>query len=258
MEGVIVLGTLAPGPILRVPAAGGTPATASGTAGMGDRTQRHPWFLPDGRHFLYQEATQIAAGSLDEPQKPGKPVVQTNSPAVYAQGHLLYLRENTLMAQPFDPDRLETRGEAVPVAEGVPTFTAGSNIPGFAVSPAGLLVYQTGGAGSRSRLVWKDRQGKALDNLGPPAERIGGIALSPDGKQVAAAILDRASNNEDIWIYDAARGIPTRFTFDPKSDREPVWSPDGKSLYFSSNRNGLSTLFRKAANGARSCRTILR
>jgi Tol biopolymer transport system component len=73
--------------------------------------------------------------------------------------------------------------------------------------------------------------------------------LSPDGKSAVTSITDR-SGNEDLWIYDTARGIPTRFTFDPRNDRQPAWSPDGNTLYFSSNRKGAYALFRKASNGA--------
>ena len=170
-QGVIVFGMNAAGPILRVAAAGGTAApTTAAEKGSEGFQYRHPWFLPDGRHFLYTgtEAGDmpVRVGSLDEPAKPGKVVAQAHSTAAYSQGHLLYLRENTLMAQPFDVDRLQTTGEAVPVAEGVPTFTNPSRIPGFAVSPGGLLVYLTGASGGQSRLLWKDRQGKALGNLG--------------------------------------------------------------------------------------------
>lgn len=263
-QGTIVLGVIGARPVFRVAAAGGKTAPVVDGAGL------HPWFLPDGRHFLYMqgrrltgrrgaseveqreqgESIKILAGSIDEPQKPGKVVAQTNSPAVYAQGHLLYLMGNTLMAQPFDPDRLETRGDPVPVVEGVPTFASFSRIPGFAVSPGGLLVYQTGASGSRSRLVWKDRKGNELGTLGQPTGLIGGIDLSPDGKRLAASIVEGNSRNEDIWIYDVARGIPTRFTFDPQNDRSPVWSADGNTLYFSSNRKGPYDLFRKSSNGA--------
>ena len=252
-QGIIIFGVNTASPILRVAASGGTavPVTAA-DKGTERFAQRHPWFLPDGRHFLYTNSQNgdmpIGVGSLDEPGRPGKIVAQVHSPAVYAQGHLLYLRENTLMAQPFDVDRLGTTGEAMPVAEGVPTFTSPSRIAAFAVSPSGLLVYLTGASGAQSRLGWKDRQGKALGNLGEVTGSIGGIALSPDGKRVAADIVDR-SGNDDLWIYDVARGIPTRFTFDPKEDREPIWSPDGSTLYFSSNRKGNYDLFRKPSNG---------
>jgi eukaryotic-like serine/threonine-protein kinase len=120
-QGVIVFGVNGPGPILRVAAAGGTavPATA-GDKNTERVAHRYPWFLPDGRHFLYTNAQTgdipVRVGSLDEPAKPGKVVAQAHSTAAYSQRHLLYLRENTLMAQPFDLDRWEATGEAVPVA----------------------------------------------------------------------------------------------------------------------------------------------
>jgi hypothetical protein len=117
-QGVIVFGTNAGSSILRVAAAGGTaaPATAvePGRASSGQFDPVYPWFPPDGRHFLYTTRQTgdipVRVGTLDEPGKPGKVVAQAQSDAVYAQGHLLYLRENTLMAQPFDPVRLETTG----------------------------------------------------------------------------------------------------------------------------------------------------
>ncbi len=154
------------------------------------------------------------------------------------------------MAQPFDVNRLETTGEAVPVAEGVPTFNPVVRRAGFAVSPAGFLVYLTGGSAWQSRLVWKDREGKALGNLGDPTAQIGAVDLSPDGRRVAATVL-APSSGSDVWTYDAARGIPTRFTFSSKPIRESVWSPDGNTLYLSARRKGAAMdLFRKASNGA--------
>ncbi|MEO8097575.1 MAG: protein kinase [Acidobacteriota bacterium] len=233
-------------PVFRVAASGGAAARATPAGG------RQPWFLPDGRHFLYIDSKAgdmpVHVGSLDEPTKAGKVVAQAHSPAAFALGHLLYLRENTLMAQPFDVDQLATTGEAMPIAEGILTYTNLWRIPVFAVSPAGLLVYATGASRGQSRLVWKDRTGRVLGNLGDWTGRIGGISLSPDGKRLAANMIDR-SGNDDLWIFDVARGIPTRFTFDPKNDLEPHWSPDGNTLYFGSDRKGRFDLFRKASNG---------
>jgi serine/threonine protein kinase/roadblock/LC7 domain-containing protein len=239
--------------ILRVAEAGGM-ATQATTPEKGElRNHVFPWFLPDGRHFLYTRQQggdlPVRVGSLDEPEKPGKVVAQTNSTVVYAQGYLLYLRERTLMAQPFDPGRLETTGEAVPLAQGVPTFMQPSRPAVFSVSASGLLVYQSEPGGSKSTILWKDREGKTLSTLGESVGQVFEMALSPDGKRLAARIRDHASN-EDIWIYDTARGIPTRFTFDPAIDRYPVWSADGSTIYFASDRRGSYDLFRKASSGA--------
>ncbi len=251
--GIIVFGLNSTGTIWQVAASGGK-ATLLIDKGTHGGAQRHPWFLPDGRHFLFSQSTVegnlVLVGSLDEPGKPGRVVAQANGPAVFAQGFLLYLRDDTLVAQPFDTTRLETTGDAVQLAEGIPTYSTGSRIAAFAASPQGLLLHQGGGTFGRSRLVWKDRQGKTLSTFGEIAGEIRGVAWSPDQKRVAVHIRDRA-DSEDLWIYDDARGLPTRFTFDPKRDREEVWSPDGTIIYFTSNRKGpAQDLYRKASNGS--------
>ncbi len=251
VTGTIVFGVNNTQTLWQLPASGGKASPATAHVG----SQRHPWFLPDGRHFIFsgngpENGIPVLVGSLDEPGKPAKLLVpEAGSPAIYAQGHLLYLRDDTLVAQPFNPQRLETTGDPIQLADRVPTYTSGSRIHATAVTPHGLLLHQGGGAPGRSRLVWKDRQGKALTTFGEVAGEIRGIALSPDSKRVAVHIRDR-SDNEDLWIYDDSSGLPTRFTFHPKRDREEVWSPDGTMLYFTSNRNGSSQdLYRKAANG---------
>jgi serine/threonine protein kinase/Tol biopolymer transport system component len=246
--GVILVA--ANGAIMRMSEAGGT---ASVVIPVGGNT--YPWFLPDGRHFLYglRQAGDIPlrVASIDEPGKPGKVVAQVHSNAMYAQGHLLYLRDRTLMAQPFDPQRVETTGEAVPIAEGISTFQSPSRAAGFTVSATGLLVYTSSPASGNARLVWKDRQGKAVGTLGEANGFVAEPALSPDGKHVAIAVLDTAASTAstltgNIWIVDTDTGIPTRFTFGTSQDRYPVWSRDGSTIYFSSNRNGKTDLYRQA------------
>ena len=250
-RGVILFGVFGPGdapvPIMRVAASGGAAVPATNAE---SRAHRHPCFLPDGRHFLYTIVQPgdmpVHVGSLDEPEKPGKLVARAHSPAVYSQGYLLFLRDHTLMAQPFDPNRLETTGEQIPLAEGVPTYTTPSRIAGFAVSPAGLMVYASG-TSQQYRLIWRDRRGKPLGILGGP--QVGGVdtvEFSPDGKRLAVATFGPQAQ---LWILDTARGLPVRFTFGVSDDRSPVWSPDGQQIYFNSNRNDGNNLYRKAANG---------
>jgi Tol biopolymer transport system component len=109
-----------------------------------------------------------------------------------------------------------------------------------------LLTFLSGTNGEQAQLLWKDRFGKVLGNLGERIPIIGNVAISPDQKSVAVGF----GTVQDLWIYDAARGLPTRFTFDPAIDREPVWSPDGKTLYFVSARGkGNFNVYRKASNG---------
>jgi dipeptidyl aminopeptidase/acylaminoacyl peptidase len=214
---------------------------------------RYPWFLPDGRHFLYSSQQTgdipVRVGSLDEPGKPGRIVAKAQSFVRYAQGHLLFLRENTLMAQPFDPDRLQTTGDAMPLADGVPAFTRPSRAAAFTVSTGGMLVYQSSTIGAQSRLEWKDRQGKALGSMGEPTGRIYGIRLSPDMMRLVEGHGERAGSIE-LWIYDSARAVRTRFTSGPESYSNAVWSPHGDSLYYSTTRMGRPHLFRKSLDGA--------
>ncbi|HEY6345884.1 MAG TPA: hypothetical protein VIY49_30725 [Bryobacteraceae bacterium] len=153
------------------------------------------------------------------------------------------------MAQPFDVKRLETTGEAMSVAQGIPTYSGLSRRAAFTVSPSGLLAYIAAAPRGYSHLVWKDRQGNALGDLGQTTDPIGDIALSPDGKRLAVTIQDQ-SGSADVWIYDTARGTPMRFTFDSKVYGESVWSPDGSVLYFNSAQKGVLDLFRKVSNGA--------
>ncbi len=238
-DGAIVFAPRNSASLLRVSSAGGaaSPLSAEGL---------FPWFLPDGRHFLYEPSDRsgrILAGSLEG--GPGKGVgEQANTNAVYAQGHLLFLRAGTLMAQPFDPNRLVTTGEAVPLAEQVQRVLSSGTAGAFSVSGSGLLAYREGGAVEGAGLAWFDRNGKQGLTIGDPA-RITTFSFSPDRKSVAATVADRPSF--DIWTYDLDRGLRTRLTFGGGAN--PVWSPDGRTIAFSSNRKGHLDLYRKSADG---------
>jgi eukaryotic-like serine/threonine-protein kinase len=253
--GIIVFGVTGnPTVLSQVAASGGSPATPATVMEPGSEPSghRYPWFLPDGRHFLYTSQQQgdipVRVASLDEPHKPAKIVATAQSFVRYAQGHLLFLKENTLMAQPFDPERLQTTGEAIPLADGVPAFTQPSRAAAFTVSTGGLLVYQSSTVGAQSRLVWKDRQGKALGNLVEPSSRISGIGLSPDMKHLITNNAERAGRTS-LWIQDSARGLRTRFTFDAEIYSGAVWTPDGNSLLYPAARQGRPGLFRKSSAG---------
>jgi serine/threonine protein kinase/Tol biopolymer transport system component len=242
--------------LMRVSATGGEPSPLT----MVDKSRQEtahggPAFLPDGRHFLYLRVSResgIYLGSLDaKPERQDtRPLVATSYPAAYSAapdgsgGHILFLRENTLIAQPFDANKLALSGEAVPVAESVDTSGGRGT---FAASLSGTLIYRTGtGEGEDRRLVWFDRQGKVLGQLGDPAHYTGVLALSPDGTRVAC---ERGTAASDIWLLDS-RGVSSRFTFHSASDKYPVWSADGSRIIFASNREGHYDLYQKPANGA--------
>lgn len=255
-DGTIVFSPFFSTPLYRVSAAGGTatPVTALDPE-KAESTHRWPWFLPDGRHFLYlagnpltpagNPTNSIMVGSLDS--KETKFLFHSHSNAIFASGHIVFLRESTLMAQPFDPKRLEFTGDAVPVAEQV-----GDVIPRvegeFSASDNGVLAYLGMGASSR-QLVWFDRSGKQISAV-PGSDTYSDPHISPDGKELAFALETPSS---DIWLYDTARKVKTRFTFSSGSstaDMSPVWSPDGRRIAYTSIRNGRFGIYEKAADGS--------
>jgi Tol biopolymer transport system component len=246
-QGVIVFSPAGGTVLQKVSASGGIPTAV--TAFQGDETgHARPAFLPDGRHFVYRAIPRpdnpigpVFVGSLDSTAgvRVMDDIVSTN--VVYSQGHLLFLRETTLMAQPFDPDRLVLSGEPFPVAEQIQTFVSYGF---FAASHSGVLAYQTGTAGPGPQLAWLDRTGTVLGTVGAPVLNAN-LALAPDGRQAMVTRLG------DLWLLDLVRdGLATRFTFDAALDTNPVWSPAGDRIVFSSARNSSVDLYQKAASGA--------
>ncbi len=255
--GVIVFAPDSTHPIHRVSAAGGesTPVTEL-LKDPREETHRFPEFLPDGNRFLFLArspgsntdgpSTVIYAQSLDSPER--TEVLRGTSNALYSSGHLLFVRETTLMAQPFDADALEITGDAFPVAEKVQFDRAFSRAV-FSASGNGVLAYQSGSARRDSQLKWFDRRGGELEAVAQAGYHTM-PSLSPDGKWTAVTMIDFDSGNWDVWLYELERGIRTRFTFSAGVDGLPVWSPDGSRIVFGSNRNGVFDLFQKTASGA--------
>ena len=241
------------GPIFRVSAGGGEPRPAT-TLDKSRREAQHRWpsFLPDGRHFLYlargpqQDRNAIFVGSLDGPEV--QQLLSVDSPAVYAPpGYLLYVREGTLMAQPFDAGRRRLTGDASRVAEQITQVGAAAG-RAFSVSSNRVLVHRTGGSSVEGQLVWFDRTGRRLGALGEPGDYTN-PALSPDGKRVAVGRGDPRTLKRDIWLFELERGTASRLTFDPADDLNPVFSPDGTRILFTSDRKGPRDLYWKAATG---------
>ena len=237
--------------IQRVPAAGGVPADVTKTR----RGERFPFFLPDGRHFLYlfrsgTSENGIYLSSLDG-MEPRRILPDVSSP-VFAPppsngasgtiGHVLFVRDRTLMAQPFDTRSSEPAGEAFPVADGVTTTMTTFYTPAT-VSDRGILLYASDGAAVSNQLVWYDRRGTVLGRVGAPGNRMD-PDLSPSEQSVAFRRTSRTGY--DLWLWDLPRGTETRLTTEPSFNLTPVWSPRGDRIVFSSNRRaGVSDLFEK-------------
>jgi len=248
-DGVIVFAPSATLALQKVSASGGVPSAAT-VRGDGELGHRRPSFLPDGRHFLYSVVDgAIYLASLDSTDRTLLTKIPTNGNVLYADGHLLFVRDTTLMAQPFDLRQLTLTGEPVPVAEQVQVTR---QYGAFSVSDAGVLVYQTGtGLATDRQLTWFDRVGQRLGTIEKPGSYVA-VAISPDGTRVA---MDRSEpgqpdNAEDVWVHDFARSTSMRFTFDRADDFMAVWSPDGSHLAWSTKRDGQYNLYRKGSNGA--------
>jgi eukaryotic-like serine/threonine-protein kinase len=256
-DDVIVFGSIAAGPMYKVSASGGIPSELTVVdPSRGFRLDGLPSFLPDGRHFLYirvgtPEVEGIYIGSVDS--KPAEQsrerILATTIGAAYvkgegAEGHVLFMREGTLMAQPFDAGKLQLRGEPVPVVEHVGTFQSAGT---FSASSTGVLVYRSGAVVAGLQPTWFDRQGKVTGTVGERGPDRG-FALSPDATR--AAVRDApVTASGDIWQLDFARGVRTRLTFRQSLGSYAVWSPDGSRIIFAAG-NTLDTLFEKASSGA--------
>jgi len=238
--------------IYRVPATGGTPERVTQVdASRNELEHTWPAFLPDGRHFLYlarnaqPENSAIYIGSIDS--KETSRLVQAHSSAEYAPGYLLFVRENTLVAQGFDIARLEIKGDAFPIAEQVPRNPQNGRAM-FSVSENGVLALRAGGL-VQNELIWFDRAGKQLAEVTAPGS-YSSPSFSADDKRVAVRRADPQTNNADIWLIDLERGVPIRFTTDPGLDNFPAWAPDGSRIAFVSTRNGLTSIYQKYSSGA--------
>jgi len=257
---VILLGSA--NGLYRVTASGGTlEQIASIDATRAEGGFRSPSFLPDAVHFVYArmsstpEQSGIYVGSLDTPSArwPATALVtDISSGPVYAEaaaepggtrsGYLLFTRQDTLYAQPFDAAAGVTSGEPALVASDV---RIAANINSFAASLTGAVVYREGGS-EQQRLVELDRTGKRLHVLGDVG-RSSEPALSPDGQQIA--VTQVASGGRDIRLIDVQRNVTMGFATTTDIERSPVWSPDGKRIAFTATRNGASDLYLKAASG---------
>ncbi len=237
-----------------VAAAGGTPTPLLGIdREAGEVTHIWPWFLPDGVHYLYlaemSENANIGGNYLlmvgNTKTLESKSLFPVDGRVQYSDpGYLVYFRKGILLAQKFDSDKLEAVGDAIPLTDEV--SVGDLNRAEFGLSNQGILAYQTNASMLLSRLVWVDRTGKELGQIGESGS-YRDFALSPDQERLAICVFD--GEQSDIWVYDLERHVKTRITFEESDDGVPYWSRDGNYIYYSNDKSGKFGLFKRAANG---------
>jgi serine/threonine protein kinase len=254
-QGTILFTPTVIGGMHQVSASGGSPVAVTSTDGTPYTSHRWPQFLPDGQHFLFlgvqqeegRDQSAVFIGSLGG--RTPQVVLRSRSQAIYADGQLLFLRDRTLWAQPFDVDREALGGAPVAVARDVledPTIWRAI----FSTSDTGTLVYQGGQAGTS--LTMYDRAGHEVGQIG---ERgiIFDVNISPDGTRVAVNRGEPA----DIWVYELGRGTSLRLTFDVRNETLPVWSPDSQRLAFNQTQKDATTAVYEIAAAGGTPRQVL-
>ncbi len=236
-----------------VSAAGGKPSPVTSlNESEGNFAHHSPFFLPDGRHYLYGIVTHggsrsdIYAGSLDSTQRTR--LLTDVWTAAYADpGYLLFYRGKTLFAHPFDPEKMAFTGEAVGIADSL--LVDRYNAANFDVSQTGILVHCASARQDESRFAWLDRAGKHLGNAGEPGMYQHGFDLSMDGRKIAVSLMGQATSNKDIWIIEWERNVSTRLTFESGASEDVVWSPDGRQIGFTTQRKGNADIYEKQSSG---------
>jgi Tol biopolymer transport system component len=200
-----------------------------------------PRFLPDGQRFLYTSLANaqrqgnpdgLYLSSVDAPQE-RRLILSKRSSGVYADGHLLFVEDSTLFAQPFDLSRAELSGTATPVLDGVQYFHPNGSATFDA--GAGTIAYAT--LAPDDSPVWVDRRGAITGKLGVSA-LYREPRVSPDGTRALYYRMDRRRGTGDVWLQDLARHTTVRLTNDEWSEGSLIWSPDGKTIAYGSDRDG--------------------
>jgi Tol biopolymer transport system component len=226
----------------RVKADGGSTPTQITTLDSTRQEGSHRWphILPDGKHVLAMVRTRSESGdaegdavyafSIDGTEK--KMLVQSSFNAAYASGYLLYAQAGVLLAQRFDPVSLTLSGDPVKLQEGLLTDVS-YNIAVFTVSSTGELITQTGESIAGARPIILDRTGKVIHTIEDGNEQ-DFPRYSPDGKEVVLYLYDLRSRRSNLWVYDLRTDTRRRLTTGATGEFNPVWSSDGRSIYYTS------------------------
>jgi eukaryotic-like serine/threonine-protein kinase len=247
--------------LYKIPASGGTPEPVTHLDTSIHTTHRWPKFLPDGHHFIYlavnhlRDASHdaIYLGSLDG--KENKRIISSHADATYASGYLFFLLKDVLMAQPFDAQLGQLRGEPRSTVEKV-VYDPSIWKAVFDASETGVMAYQYGSYVNGSQLRWFDRSGKPLEIVAE-AGFYGIPVLSPDGRKLLAARVAQFGNYGDLWVFDLARGVRTRITFDDADNAGGIWSHDGKRILLGARGRYYYSIYETDSSGGGNKRLIL-
>jgi Tol biopolymer transport system component len=252
-DGVIVYSPATQDRLYRINTNGGAPTPLTTLDITQHTSHRWPFFLPDGKHFLYSAINHDSAKSGNDTVyyasvdgSVNKALLKSKSNAIYADGYLLFARNEQLLAQPFNPSSGTLSGEPQTLAKDVANDPTTWHMD-VAAANGGLLLYGIGGGDYGTlELYWVNRATKKQSMIAEGLTNVNDVRLSPQGDRIALQIDNGVS---DIWVHDLARGIRTRLTFGPIFNNTPLWSPDGKWIVYTSNRNGKFQLFRKPSDG---------
>jgi serine/threonine protein kinase len=247
----------------RVSASGGqsTPVTHVDST-RNETNHRWPHFLPDGNHFIY--TTQSSARSAEYSGamyvsaldgSTDKLLIKISSNMAYNNGYLLYVRQQSVVAQPLDLSGFELRGDAIPIVDKV-EYSGDKSRAVFAISSNGVLVFQSPGNSGGLASV-HDGSGKKILDI-PGHTVLNGARFSPDGTKIALDSPEPETSYSDVWLFDLDRHNSSRVTFDPSSEWNPIWSPDGRKVAYASDRRGSGMLYEKNADGTEAERALLK
>jgi eukaryotic-like serine/threonine-protein kinase len=247
-EDVILYGHREGKAIYAVPAAGGAPRpVVTANPSIGDVRVHWPWFLPDGKSFLFTARRDDGEGELRIGQLDGatpRPVMRVSSNAQWVNPDVVvFAREGALMAQRVDLKRAAPVGEPFSIADQVEYLFTTSRAM-FSASPTGTIAYHPGG--NLMQLAWADRNGNESGTVGEPADYRQGTRLSRDGRKLLTAHRQRGLGAYDIWRHDLVRGTKEQLTFGRGSEVTPVWIDGERAILFAGDSAGsLPHLFRR-------------
>jgi eukaryotic-like serine/threonine-protein kinase len=250
-DGTTLVNLVANQGLARVASDGSTDVAAPLNTAAGETGLRFPFFLPDSRHFVAlvrntnDNKRGLVLGTLDDRAR--STLTSSDWGGAVLDNFLLYLQGSTLMRQRLDVSAARLTGDAVPLLDGIGGSTSG--YPALSVSYTGTLAYAEPWP-TLGELVWFDRTGRRGATVGPLADYID-FAPSPDGRHLAVSRVDPQTNTGDVWLLDFERGAEMRLTAHRLNDTGPMWSADGRRVFFRSNRRGVNSLWVKPADASR-------